>query len=517
MKASHALSALSWSIAALAAVACSGGDERASHEGERLKNGETPKCDDLTKERLDGIGMLFYGWWSACTATLIGPRAILTAAHCFDFTTAAPEEAAGKAHFEIDPHDHCGRRRSFEVRRWQSFSATAADGTTIDLAVAMLDQSIPASGGVRYFSLAAAHPNAGTHVTLHGRGGSGDAWQDVNWAHSLRRADVAYDYGPPTADWRDRDVRAPGAGSAFHLMHGDSGGPVLSPQDEIILVNSALETWDGEAVELFADVVQLNRRTALGVVASAFAAGIDWPGPVGSNGWPCADGELAFCDADYPAYLRKCDGPADLFAAKRRFCPAGCANGACLPHGCENVDECGDGCILHLGCTADGVAVCVPNTLTDEEACAAVSDQQFGDAPSSNGNPGGNPMSGGSCCAGDNLCANPPSTPGCPMTAPGGYCDPNGDGSFTDADWGKGWQDYQAACTGSPQPNDPPPPDDPPPAGCPCTGDNRCANPPGTPGCPMTAPGGYCDPNGDGSFTDGDWVKGWSDHAAQCV
>lgn len=53
------------------------------------------------------------------------------------------------------------------------------------------------------------------------------------------------------------------------------------------------------------------------------------------------------------------------------------------------------------------------------------------------------------CSSGiDNFCLHGPSTPGCPQTYPGGYCDPNGDGSFSDADWNQGWYDYQAACSG---------------------------------------------------------------------
>jgi hypothetical protein len=32
----------------------------------------------------------------------------------------------------------------------------------------------------------------------------------------------------------------------------------------------------------------------------------------------------------------------------------------------------------------------------------------------------------------------------------------------------------------------------------------------------MTQPGGYCDPNGDGSYDDGDWNMGWFDYQAQC-
>ncbi len=99
------------------------------------------------------------------------------------------------------------------------------------------------------------------------------------------------------------------------------------------------------------------------------------------------------------------------------------------------------------------------------------------------------------------------------MTFPGGYCDPNGDGSYEDANWEKGYNQFQKQCT---SPSNPP--GDPPsnPNGCPCSGDNRCANPPSTPGCPMTFPGGYCDPNGDASFTDADWVKGFEQHAAEC-
>jgi hypothetical protein len=51
-------------------------------------------------------------------------------------------------------------------------------------------------------------------------------------------------------------------------------------------------------------------------------------------------------------------------------------------------------------------------------------------------------------CSGDinNYCLHAPSTPGCPMTFRGGYCDPNGDGSFTDADWDRGYNEFQQYC-----------------------------------------------------------------------
>jgi hypothetical protein len=45
-----------------------------------------------------------------------------------------------------------------------------------------------------------------------------------------------------------------------------------------------------------------------------------------------------------------------------------------------------------------------------------------------------------------NCCRYPPQTAGVPATFPGGLCDPNGDGSYQDADWVAGWSCYQAAC-----------------------------------------------------------------------
>lgn len=48
----------------------------------------------------------------------------------------------------------------------------------------------------------------------------------------------------------------------------------------------------------------------------------------------------------------------------------------------------------------------------------------------------------------NNFCQYAPLTPNCPMTYPGGYCDPNGDGNYDfDADWNRGWYEYQAVCT----------------------------------------------------------------------
>lgn len=59
-----------------------------------------------------------------------------------------------------------------------------------------------------------------------------------------------------------------------------------------------------------------------------------------------------------------------------------------------------------------------------------------------------------------------------------------------------------------------------PPSPCPCDPDaaaaeNFCGLAPGV--CEATAPGGYCDPNGDTSYADGDWVLGWQEWAEKCA
>jgi hypothetical protein len=92
------------------------------------------------------------------------------------------------------------------------------------------------------------------------------------------------------------------------------------------------------------------------------------------------------------------------------------------------------------------------------------------------------------------------------MTFPGGYCDPNGDGSYLDADWVRGYYDYQSHCRGPAADR------------CACAAgiDNFCHHSPRTLGCGMTFSGGYCDPNGDASYEDADWERGYWEYLAAC-
>lgn len=54
---------------------------------------------------------------------------------------------------------------------------------------------------------------------------------------------------------------------------------------------------------------------------------------------------------------------------------------------------------------------------------------------------------------------------------------------------------------------------------CPCSPEaaevsNVCGSASGA--CPAVAPGGYCDPDGDGDRADGNWTRGWQEWTAKC-
>jgi hypothetical protein len=93
-------------------------------------------------------------------------------------------------------------------------------------------------------------------------------------------------------------------------------------------------------------------------------------------------------------------------------------------------------------------------------------------------------------------------------TDPGAVDDSGGGGGTTT---GMGGGDD----TNPPPDPDPPPVEEPP---CPCMEgvNNFCCYGVNNPDCPPTQPGGYCDPDGDGSFEDGGWDQGWYDYNEWC-
>ncbi len=174
------------------------------------------------------------------------------------------------------------------------------------------------------------------------------------------------------------------------------------------------------------------------------------------------------------------DGTCDP-AESCKSCPAdcgacvACGDGTCVqgencdqcPADCGACDQCGDGqCDVGEDC-----GVCPE----DCGACEAV-------------------CNNGACELGE-TCAD------CPDDC--GVCEVCGDDVCAQTEWCDTCPADCGGCT------------------CPCVGDpdfvNYCQFVPGTQDCPMTAPGGYCDPNGDGDYADADWAKGEADYAWQCL
>jgi hypothetical protein len=160
--------------------------------------------------------------------------------------------------------------------------------------------------------------------------------------------------------------------------------------------------------------------------------------------------------------------------------------------------------------------------------------------------PPGDGSSGGDDTDGNPLCCQAHPTEGCNSTVTES-CVCTSQPSCCQAVWTQECVDLAIACgdpyceddsggessggesTGGGSTGDPPepPPEEPPPEepplyeDCPCLMapgvDNFCHYGPSYPGCPMTVPGGYCDPNGDGSFVEGNWEQGWYDWQEQCT
>lgn len=166
--------------------------ESTDGRGDPLVNGQE------TWERPE-VGLISVGG-IRCTATLVAPRVLVSAAHCLGYRTAGTSGNYGSFTIRSGP-DAAPLR--FQVERYRSYSRSL--GST-DVALLLLSTPVPESVA-RPAGLARSRPPAGERITVYGYG------------CTVRGTQIGF------GTKRKRDFLE--GQRLNNLCPGDSGGPVI--------------------------------------------------------------------------------------------------------------------------------------------------------------------------------------------------------------------------------------------------------------------------------------------------
>ncbi len=169
-----------------------------------------------------------------CTATLIGARTVVTAAHCFGFGSAiAADSAPAFGNFTIRLKN--GKSLVVPYHRYRADATVLQIG--FDMGVAQLDAPVPADGATPA-TIAEVWPDSGETLTVYGYGRYGKKCEFSDKGAKHKRKDVI-----ELPEGFDTRVTCP----------GDSGGPYFATGTSEIV---ALVKGDGLGVEWVADAVK---------------------------------------------------------------------------------------------------------------------------------------------------------------------------------------------------------------------------------------------------------------------
>ena len=158
------------------------------------------------------IGALHSGNKAACTATLIGKRTVLTAAHCVT-TKNPPYQVLSPVHFYIGKMYYGTKYRAVAVHVHSAY----AGGNKADVAVLRLDREV---SGVTPIPIAMTSPTKGETIVIVGYGKTGEKGQPFG---TKRKASNQIDKVTSTTY-----SMYGSSGSEGNVCNGDSGGPSLA-------------------------------------------------------------------------------------------------------------------------------------------------------------------------------------------------------------------------------------------------------------------------------------------------
>ena len=207
MFARHSISLVALTLVACAAPAPAAEEEEAATDSAIVGGTETLEMPEVGDIAYQNGGMF-------CTATVIAPKVVITAAHCFSYRTA--DVSTEGLVFQIQGAHTISSIGLAEV---VSFT-TEAHPSENDIAIVRLNSALPVSLA-RPIDLASAWPSWGTHFTMYGFGCT-----DRNTgAGGGKKQKVSFTYGPSfSAGWTGQ-----------HSCPGDSGGSLIDTDHRQIM------------------------------------------------------------------------------------------------------------------------------------------------------------------------------------------------------------------------------------------------------------------------------------------
>jgi hypothetical protein len=255
-----------------------------------------------------------------CTATLVAPDMVLTAAHCLGFGSADPAPAG--VTFQINNYGTtCGTSSTYSVARYFSFGANGAN----DVAIAQLASPVP-SAVATPMRFATAVPPLNTGATIVGHGARTFAVAPSQCGTTDLLKSTANFVIDASVLGNTKTFSNPYIGS---VCPGDSGGPVFFNNNQIFWVSSATTLSGSNVVNYYGEIWRLRDQID-GVMAA-------WTCPLGfyNNGQPVDQNDrypfARVCGRDLINY--ECYHPARAWRAVGGSCgntSCQCAGGTAL-------------------------------------------------------------------------------------------------------------------------------------------------------------------------------------------